>query len=187
MYLALLGNLAGSGSQQATVVRSLDAGHRWRRLADPCGSSRSGFAAISFAAAPGGVLAALCSTRSGESTPFVVTSTSYGATWSQRDWLPRDARHMQQIATPQPGVLVLANGPTGGSGSFTYRLAYSTEDGHHWTQIIADTEPVPETVTASPSPSLAFPSPLIGHWIAGDRTLWTTRDGGKTWTRAPLP
>jgi hypothetical protein len=101
VYIALYGNLANgaNASQHTAIHRSLNAGRSWTRLPDPCGGSGpSERDAIDLAAAPGGVLAAICAKRFGQPTTFsVITSSDSGTAWSPRHPLPASADYPDLI------------------------------------------------------------------------------------------
>jgi photosystem II stability/assembly factor-like uncharacterized protein len=185
VYVPIYGDqAAGAGTQHAVIFRSLDAGRTWRRLEDPCGGSGLRvFDAVGLAAAPGGVVAALCVPRSGALTPeFVCTSTDFGSSWRRRHRVPGAPG---SIAAAGPSHFVVADGPVSGNGPHTYHLSVSTNGGRHWTTVITDRERI--SAAAPSSAFLGFENARVGRWVGYARAIWTTRDGGVHWIRRKFP
>ena len=184
IYVPIYGNLAaGAGTQQTTIFRSLDAGHSWVRLADPCGGTAAQVRdAIDLAAAPGGVIAVLCTTRDGGSFS-VRTSTDDGTTWRPRAPVPTSEQFLPgRIAAASATDLAISNNVGGGSGSFTYRLMLSTDGGTHWSTVVSDREQLHPT-TPNYGGYLGFQNSLVGRWVGYPHAIWTTTDGGRNWTQ----
>ncbi|MGB2952805.1 MAG: sialidase family protein [Gaiellaceae bacterium] len=184
IYVPIYGSLAaGAGTQHTIIFRSLDGGRSWRRLGDPCGGS--GFRvhdAVALAAVPGGLLAALCVPRT--ATPkgrFVLTSTDEGSSWGPRRPVPGSP---WLIAAASSTHLVVADGPAGGRGPHTYRLAASADGGVRWKTIITDREQI--NPSAPSRAFLGFEDADVGRWVGYERAVWTTRDGGAHWIRRPF-
>jgi hypothetical protein len=186
IYVPVYGNLAaGAGSQHTVIFRSADSGASWRRLRDPCpGTGTATHDAIDIAAAPGGFLAALCAPRVGAGHDFVVTSADYGSVWSRpRPLTARGTNWLIAAASPQR--LVLATGPTSGSGPVRYRLLVSEDGGLRWkTAVTGITQLNPQAPAVA---SLGFTTPRAGWWISGPHADWITSNGGLTWERQPVP
>ena len=180
IYLPIYGNPAGGGNAAATLFRSTDGGQTWRQLGDPCGGSADpGNVAISFAAAPGGQLTALCLPRGGPPGWAVLTSDDGGSAWGSRRPVPGSA--LELIAAPRPGTLVVGTPTTSGTGVVTSTLLVSTDGGEAWSTAATD------QVDLGSSPLgvslwLGFEDATTGRWAGDDQTIWTTTDGGLTWT-----
>ena len=185
IYVPIYGNLAaGAGTQQTTIYRSLDAGRSWARLADPCGGAGAGLRdAIAIAAAPGGLLAALCTTRNASTYGYsVVSSTDDGASWRARRPVPAWAQFSpDHIAAAGPSTMVITNSPAAGSGRYTYRLMLSSDGGKAWSSVASDPEQLEPN--APYATYLGFQDSLVGRWVGYQRLIWTTTDGGRHWTR----
>jgi photosystem II stability/assembly factor-like uncharacterized protein len=185
IYVPIYGSLAaGAGTQHTILFRSPDGGRTWRRLGDPCGGS--GFRvhdAVALAAAPGGVLAALCVPRNAApGDRFVLTSSDEGSSWGPRHRVPGSP---WLITAASSTHLVVADGPVGGSGTHTYRLAASFDGGLHWRTVVFDRERL--SPRAPGSAFLGFEDARVGRWVGWERAIWTTRDGGAHWTSRPFP
>ena len=179
IYLPIYGNPVG-GEPFTTLFRSLDAGQTWQQLADPCASTTVlADSAISFAAAPGGYLAALCYANSEPAAPTVVTSDNSGTSWGPR--LAAPASSWGLIASPSPGTLVVALLTSTGAGTAT--LSASTDGGLKWAtaadQVNLSWAPLGASVY---SVYLGFEDAMTGRWVGDDQTIWTTTDSGNTWT-----
>jgi photosystem II stability/assembly factor-like uncharacterized protein len=186
LLFALYGNLA-MGYSPAVVYRSTDGGASWKQTPDPCGGQQSTRTAqplglrpelTDLAAAPGGFFAGLCTTAE-NSRQSLVTSTDGGATW----------RAVDAIGLVQAGALAAASPTTlaattsaigGGNGTFTAEVSESTDGGHHWIAAATDAQPV--TVEGIPA-SVGFETTEVGWWIGDPHSVWTTRDGGRQWTK----
>jgi photosystem II stability/assembly factor-like uncharacterized protein len=174
IYAAFLGNAAGgaSGRQAAQLVVSADAGASWTVVADPCAAADPRYGARTFAAAPGGVLVALCETAS-DSRAGVEVSTDSGANFGPMELLPRPRSGAYSELAAASSHLLLAAVPG-------VQLVQSTDGGHHWqTVVLLKTHPLASTPTST---FLGFESPLVGRWIGPPDRLWTTTDGGLSWT-----
>jgi photosystem II stability/assembly factor-like uncharacterized protein len=185
VYIPIFGNLAsGAGAQHATILRSLDAGSTWTTLPDPCGGSGQHiFDAIALAAAPGGIVDALCAPRGGEfHNRFVLVSADAGSDWSSRHPVIGSA---QMIAVASATNIVVANSPISGNGGYLFQLADSSDGGRRWTTAISTRETLnPATPEAA---FLGFEDARVGRWVGDGRTVWMTHDGGIAWIRRSFP
>ena len=175
VYAAFLGNpAAGGGSQQAQLYVSTDGGASWAAHVDPCAQSNlHDYVAANFAAAPGGVLAALCVSRSGASPQMVTVSSNQGATFGPLVPLPRSSSgFFSEISVTSARDLFVAS-----PGA---ELVESTNGGQSWR--VAVKVKAQSTPTTPQSIFLGFETPLLGRWIGPANTLWTTTDGGATWS-----
>lgn len=174
IYVAFLGNAAGgtAGREAAQLVVSTDAGASWTEVADPCAAADPGYGARAFAAAPGGVLVALCETSSG-SGAGVEVSTDSGVAFGPLELLPRPRSGAYSEVAAANSHLLLAAVPG-------VELVQSTDGGHHWEAVVRlKARPLASTPTST---FLGFESPLVGRWVGPPDTLWTTTDAGLTWT-----
>lgn len=183
ILVALYGSSAGPVIAQAVVYRSSDNGASWQSTNDPCsGLGPSGKAQeedlIDLAAAPQGFFAGLCSPHSGFAT-FVVSSGNDGQSWNMAGVLP-NVQDLAQIAVASPSAIAVCTGSTGGSGAFTAQVLVSTDGGQHWTTAATETQQI--TQLGIPA-WLGFETSLVGRWIGGPHSLWSTNDGGLHWTR----
>jgi photosystem II stability/assembly factor-like uncharacterized protein len=181
IYIPIYGDIAaGAGTQQALLFRSLDAGHTWRQLGDPCAGGGTANVATGFAAAAGGFAAALCFPRgAGGSNEFVVTSSTAGTSWGPPHPVP--ASSLFAIAAASPTHLAVATGPVSGSGPVTYTLYTSGDGGAHW--VLAVSDPGVLDSAAPGSAFLGFEDSLVGRWVGSQGAIWTTHDGGVRWSK----
>ncbi len=184
IVVALYGSPAGPVLAQAVVYRSTDNGASWQSISDPCSGLGPGGKGqeedlIDLAAAPQGFFAGLCSPHSGFAT-FVVSSDNAGQTWKIAGVLPK-TQDLTQIAAASSSVIAVCTGATGGSGAFTTQILVSTDGGQHWTTAAMETQQI--TQLGVPA-WLGFETPMVGRWIGGPHSLWSTNDGGLHWTRA---
>lgn len=181
IYVPIYGSLAaGAGTQHTILFRSLDGGRSWARLADPCGGSgRRVHDAVSMAAAPGGVLTALCVPRmAGPGGRFVLLSRNAGSSWGPRRAVPGSP---WLISAASSSHLVVADGSVSGRGAHTYRLSATADGGRRWRNVVADRERIG---SAAPGNAfLGFEDARVGRWVGWERAIWTTRDGGLNWSR----
>jgi hypothetical protein len=185
VYLPIYGDIAaGAGTQRATVLRSVDAGAHWQRLADPCAAvGHAPYVAIDFAAAPDGFLAVLCSPRGQQGPPFVLTSTDHGSLWGPRHLVPPNESNLGLIAAATPDRLVLATAPISGTGPVTYRVLASGDGGVDWSVAATEDEQIPPG--APPAAYLSFTDANVGWWVGFPRSIWTSHDGGLVWQGLP--
>jgi photosystem II stability/assembly factor-like uncharacterized protein len=185
VYVPIYGSLAaGAGTQHTILFRSRDGGGSWSRLRDPCAGRRRGVHdAVSVAAAPGGVLVALCVPRmAGPGGRFALVSTNAGSTWSAHRPVPGSP---WLVAAASAAHLVVADGPISGEGKHTYRLAASADAGRHWRNVVTDRERLDPA--APGSAFLGFEDARVGRWVGWERTIWTTHDAGLHWARSLFP
>ncbi len=174
IYAAFLGNAAGgtAGGQAAQLAVSTNRGASWTVAPDPCTAADPSYGARAFAAAPGGVLIALCENSSG-SRAAVEVSTDSGAKFGPMEPLPRlkSGAYSELAAVNQNLLLAAAPG---------VELVQSTDSGRHWRVVVQlKTHPLASTPMST---FLGFESPMVGRWVGPPNTLWTTTDGGLSWT-----
>ena len=173
IYVASVGIAqSGAAAPTAQLVASSDGGATWQRHGDPCAASVPTYQTTNLAVAPGGVLVALCaSTRSSRSG--VVVSTDGGDHFVQLQLLPSTIRGaFTEVAATGPADIFAAVPGV--------ELAESTNGGRRWAVAITIR---PEPQSKGPTSSfLGFESPLVGRWIGPPDVLWTTTNGGATWS-----
>jgi photosystem II stability/assembly factor-like uncharacterized protein len=142
--------------------RSLDDGRTWKQSGEPCQQSDQEFDSTAIAAG-GETVSVLCATRQ---TPYRVraaTSTDAGAEFTgQRGEVPAATA---ELLAGDPTTVLVAAGDAG--------LARSTDGGSTW-------QPVPD-VTGHVT-WVGFESETDGRAVTDNRVIWTTQDGGATWT-----
>jgi len=180
-YLAVYGDPASgaAANQHAALYVSHDGGTTWQDKPDPCAGSAATppateIDAVAMASAPNGTLALLCAAR-GNSGDFVIVSTDAGQTFGR----PLPAPAAEALTVASPTSLFLSVGKT---------LEASFDGGAHWSTVATDPTagslgsafPAPQADQVAPF--LGFESATAGRWVDADQTVWTTTDGGHTWT-----
>lgn len=186
VYVPVYGSpAAGAGIQHTVIWRSVDGGTTWRALDDPCGRGAPAYPEYdgSALAAAGGFLAALCEEGDTGHPAFVITSVDEGSSWGLRYPIP--AIWAGAIAAASPTRLVIASAQLFGTRPSTFRLAVSTDGGLRWNSVVSDREQIDPA--APLGGFLGFEDSSVGRWIADERWIWSTRDGGIHWTRLPFP
>lgn len=179
-----LGHIAG-GAQNArsTLYVSADAGGQWSSRGEPCRQLKTpvnGTTEVDSLLASvvdDGAIALLCEPRGAATNEFVQLSTDTGNQW-------------------RFGAALTGGGPTqtlGGASSSlllvsTDAFYRSTDGGMTWAEVGASHGP---GSTAGPAKAwwIGFENTSTGRVIAQDaagdgpsNTIWTTHDGGQTWT-----
>jgi photosystem II stability/assembly factor-like uncharacterized protein len=73
-------------------------------------------------------------------------------------------------------------GPTGwGDGPATATLSCSSDGGQSWSTAASDQVNLSLTPVGI-SLWLGFEDATTGRWVGDDQTIWTTTDGGTSWT-----
>jgi photosystem II stability/assembly factor-like uncharacterized protein len=164
-YLLVKQNPAG-GAQvaQSDLYRSADNGLTWSSVGEPCPQVDSEDDSTAVAAGAEGRVAVLCAERSASSSDrYVATSTDHGAHFTaQPGRIPRAAA--AQLVGDPATVLVAS----------WFTVARSVDGGRSWVTV----------PYAMHDPSfIGFESARVGRIVAADgREIWTTRDGGATWS-----
>jgi photosystem II stability/assembly factor-like uncharacterized protein len=70
---------------------------------------------------------------------------------------------------------------TTGSGLVTSTLLVSTDGGEEWSTAATDQIDL-GSAPLGVSLWLGFEDAATGRWVGDDQTIWTTTDGGMTWT-----
>lgn len=161
-YLLVTRNPAGGANDAtSTLYRSSDDGRSWLQAGEPCPQSSAEVDSSAVAGAPDGRVSVLCTVRSATQRSFVVTSTDHGATFA-----------------PQPGTIPvivpdqLTGDPTTVLVAARDGLARSLDGGRSWTAV----PDVQGRVTF-----VGFESSSVGRAVTDQHTIWTTRDGGRSW------
>jgi photosystem II stability/assembly factor-like uncharacterized protein len=172
VYLLTMGHVAG-GAQSATSVlfTSADDGATWSARGEPCpqgandGASNGERDSVAVAAAGDGSAVALCTPRGGTDSSFVAVSTDHGATFHGT---------AGDLGSIPGGVVAAASARTLlVMGDVLYR---SSDGGASWRRVQHDSI---GPLTAS---WFGFESPTQGRVVEGGTIIWTTRDGGLTWS-----
>jgi photosystem II stability/assembly factor-like uncharacterized protein len=156
---------AGAGGAQSTLFASTDNGSTWQHLGEPC--PQAGYDEVdsrAVAAAPNGTVSVLCAPRNAGSSLFVAISHDAGASFVRAaGTLPR--RGGAEF-TGDPSTVLVAG----------WNSAYrSTDGGTTWSRI--------PTLAGTVVGFLGFESPTVGRAVTdGGRRIWTTHDGGATWS-----
>ncbi|MFY9588197.1 MAG: hypothetical protein WAT66_12160 [Actinomycetota bacterium] len=175
VFLAGYANTAGGAENAHTeFLRSLDGGSSWRSLPDPCGSGPDGENdTTAFASTPGGVLSVVCKSRmSPQTRQFVMTSRDAGFSFGPRRALPRVSAEAISLATQSTiAVAVLRANRSevlvSRDGGRTWRMTLSVPGGEVDTRFF-----------------LGFQNATTARAAFSGRSIWTTRDAGRTWTRS---
>lgn len=182
IYLADFQNPAGGAQdEQTTLFISHDGGATWTARLDPCGYSGTvENDSIAIAAAPGQVVAALCIVRTGLEPDFVALSTDGGVSFARSNALPENVAFQVLGATSATSIFV---GTAPGYGAPT--LEATGDGGLEWTQVARDASTSPAKYVASRG-FLGFETTSVGRWLGGPNDIYTTVDGGLTWTRRSI-
>jgi photosystem II stability/assembly factor-like uncharacterized protein len=167
-YLLFFGHVAGGEpSAESVLYHSADNGVTWTRGGEPC--PQTGSVEIDsrvIAAGDQGRAAVLCAPRTSTSNAWVATSTDGGAHFTAQPGKAPAAN----LLTGDPAT-VLVNTGVGG-------LARSTDGGKTWSPV---RYPIRGVSFAG------FENTQVGRIVAAHGTeIWTTRDGGQSWTELTL-
>jgi photosystem II stability/assembly factor-like uncharacterized protein len=163
-YLLMTRNPAGGASDEtSTLYRSTDDGRTWIKSGEPC--PQTGHEVDSTAIAGGGDdrVSALCMNRLAPQRPQVVVSEDAGAHFS-----------LAQGKAPLEAANLLAGDPNTVLVAAGVGMARSVDGGRIW-HIVRD---VKGNVTF-----VGFESETVGRAVTDGNTIWTTQDGGKSWSR----
>jgi photosystem II stability/assembly factor-like uncharacterized protein len=161
-YLLFPGHVSG-GAETATsaLYRSLDDGRTWKQSGEPCPQKSAEIDSTAIAAG-GDTVSVLCATRQAPHRVQVATSTDAGAEFTA-----------QPGEVPEATAELLAGDPTTELVAAGDGMSRSTDGGQTW-------QPVPD-VTGHVT-WLGFESNTDGRAVTDHRIIWTTEDGGVTWT-----
>ena len=174
-FLEILKHPAGGAeSQQPTLLTSTDDGATWIDRGTPCpqdpGPSGEVDASL-MATADDGSVTLLCTPRQADSTSqqFTVTSTNDGAKFVPGGRQALGSAPISALGAASASVLLV-------SSDDTYR---SDDGGRTWHRLGANAGSSPGAVSW-----FGFESTTVGCAISSDgRTVWTTLDAGKTWSK----
>jgi len=162
--LATQNPAGGAQNETSTLFRSTNNGGAWSRRSEPCPQRGGEVDSTAVAAGAQGDVAVLCVARSGTGRAFVAVSRDAGARFASAG-VPLPVRYPTLLAGDARTVLAAA-GPSG--------LAVSRDGGATW-QLAPD---VPGGITF-----VGFENSQVGRVVAQHgRSIWTTRDGGRSWT-----
>lgn len=166
-YLLFPGAVSG-GAESATSVlyRSTDDGSTWAPVGEPCPQPGAEVDSSAVAGGAGDQVSVLCTTRQAAPRYRVTTSADVAGRFTQLgDDIPLDS--VTLLAGDPKTVLVAA-----GNG-----MARSSDGGRTW-RVVDD-------VGRGLIGFVGFESETVGRAVSADgRTIWTTRNGGQTWTAA---
>ncbi len=156
--LTTTGNPAGgAGSAQSIVFSSTDSGASWSKVGEPCPQGSVENDSLAVSVAQDASAAALCQPRPSQGSSFLVLAAGAGQPFAQKVVVPGAA----------PGLVTALDRSTvfiGGDRLYRW-------DG--------------SSITAVSGPSkprfIGFESATVGRVLA-DNGLWTTSDGGRTWS-----
>jgi photosystem II stability/assembly factor-like uncharacterized protein len=183
VYAAFMSNLAGGAEHDTDLLVSHDAGTTWTSRGEPCGRASAGaeFDTVAIAAAPNGVVGALCEeSTSGDPRGAVAVSTDGGRTFGPRREVGKS--FLGEVAITSPRDLVVASASVTGAGPVTYELLATHDGGRTWQTVASD----PEEASDADHAWLGFESARVGRWVGGPGAIWTTTDGGDHWTPSHL-
>ncbi len=179
IYVAVYGNPAGGGDARIELLRSLDLGKTWQQEGDRCLSlGAREVDTASLAAAPGGFLITLCQPRDLNGGASVRVSFDAGTTFGSAHTLPLGAGVIvESIAAGSPNSIVV----TARDGN--RQVVWVSHDrgasaSWHTTLSVSSSDTSPNVVF------LGFEDARTGRVGFSPDALWTTRDGGETWTSA---
>jgi hypothetical protein len=166
-YLLLTRNPAGGAdNERSTLYRSTDDGATWQDMGkDPC--PQSGTDEIdSTAISAGGFdrVSVLCMTRQSPQQWHVATAEDAGIQFARQPG-PIPSEVAPTLLAGDPDTVLVAAG---------HGLARSTDGGQTW-QVVDD--------VAGQIKFAGFESQTEGRAVSADgKTIWTTENGGRTWT-----
>jgi hypothetical protein len=172
VYLLAEGHVAGGGEHAfSQLYRSSNGGVSWHRGGEPCPQSgtKTEVDSSDLSSAPDGALALVCRDRGAPERQFVITSTNGAASFHAGSKTALGSAPATTLGAATAQVLVL-------TGDDAYR---STDGGNHFVRLGANSGSSPGRLAW-----LGFASPSVGHGISADRrSIWTTTDGGRSWSR----
>jgi hypothetical protein len=181
-YVAVYGNPAGGvDDAHATLMLSQDGGTTWGARADPCGNvGGDEFDATALAAAPEGVVGALCVDRAQPTHAFVDISTDSGVVFAAGAVLTGSGILGSLALTSASNVFVgSAGGP--GKGPAQWTLMASHDGGQTWQQAVT------QSGTSQPyfpiQTFLGFENSEVGRWVGSPYAIWVTTDAGAHWAK----
>jgi photosystem II stability/assembly factor-like uncharacterized protein len=169
-YVLATGRTAGGASNAtSTLYVSTDDGATWAARGEPCPQAGGESDSTALAAAPAHRVAVLCVPRDriGNRRPHAIFSTDTGAHFpTSTGSLPFSAT---TLLAGDPNTELLA----GGTALYRYPA------GGRWQQV--------PTVTGAVT-FAGFESPTVGRVVTDSgRRIWTTADGGRSWSSIEFP
>jgi photosystem II stability/assembly factor-like uncharacterized protein len=171
----------GTGKANAgALFRSSDDGATWTRVDDPCPYIGAGYWNVSTAAAlaPDGTVVVGCGSGGGDDPNFygggTITSTDGGRTFETpvTGGKVGGARLLAAV-DKQTQIEYAPKEACGCVGNL--RLYRSTDAGNSWTPVAG--------VSVKDVTFIGFESAAVGRIVTGGgKAIWTTRDGGASWT-----
>jgi len=76
---------------------------------------------------------------------------------------------------------VVGSPPSSGGGPATFTLSLSTYGGREWMTAATDSVNL-DFAPLGGSLYLGFEDATTGRWVGDDQEIWTTTDGGSSWT-----
>lgn len=156
----------GNPDPADSLYVSTDNGASWTRKPAPCASTGSQY---TLAIAAGETVSAVCMTTSNHGRKiesYVATSNNEGSGFTRLRGSTFAGDLSQGLFAGDPNTELLAVGPHG-------LIRYSS-DTKRWTRV--------DGVTGRPS-FVGFESQTLGRVVTdGGRIVWTTKDGGQTWS-----
>ncbi len=167
------GNPAGGAERaESSYWISSDGGQSWAAKGEICPQGPGGAEVDGLLGAMGAdhSIALLCTPRGPEvAAAFGYVSANGGASWS-RVTLPAGTQRFG-LASDSVDFAVVRDSST------QSRLLRSTNGGSTWTTVATD-----RTGTGATG-FLGFQTPTDGRWVSGNgSTIWTTANGGATWS-----
>lgn len=173
-YAASFPNFAAAS--QAVLHISHDAGKTWTTVQDPCERGNRLYRTASASAAPGGVLVVLCLSVTPPAAAIRV-SRDGGATFGPVRDLPKVPVAAQSpVAAGSASTVAVAY-----SDDHTYGVIVSNDGGNTWHTTLRPT--AAPTRATSFAPSLGWQDAKTARVSFNTGDIWTTRDGGRSWTR----
>lgn len=177
VYVAVYGNPAGGGDAHIKLLRSLDLGKTWELRPDPCGSvGTQEVDTASLATAPGGFLVALCQPRGSGRAPSVRTSSDSGTTFGPAQTLPLPKGAIAESISAGSPTSIVVTAVDGFKQTVLVSHASGASSSWH-TTLQASGSDAAISITF-----LGFEDANVGRVGISPDQLWTTRDGGETWT-----
>jgi photosystem II stability/assembly factor-like uncharacterized protein len=178
IYVAVYGNPAGGASDaHIQLIRSLDSGKTWQRRSDPCGFvGTEEFDTESLAAAPGGFIVALCQPRLYDRPATVRTSSDAGSTFAAPQTLRLPSGAMVGKIAAGSATSIVVTVMVNAKQFVWVSHASGAAASWHSTLQVSSSDATPSVVF------LGFEDAQTGRVGFSPDELWTTRDGGESWT-----
>lgn len=179
----IFGNPAGgAGTAHTSIVGTADGGRTWSQSGDPCGAPDGNEADAVDAAAAGSTVSVLCRSRMNPQDAFVISSTN-GAFGTPHQ-LPASGV-ASTLALSPAGLLAV---PTFDGATPSWTVQTSSNGGASWaaglTTSAADALESGGGI-ASAAGFIGFETSAVGRFAPGPTRLFTTNDGGRSWTAQP--